>query len=110
MRQGGIKAKIKGPKSVQLRDKVDMIAYKRETTAQDGSQPLRFPFLVFFAPKEDEYRKPDQGMFQYFLENFQGGAGAKIDRKASFYCGDMAGRDGDKGDSDKLFAAKIGLE
>ena len=72
MRQGGIKAKIKGPKSVQLRDKVDMIAYKRETTAQDGSQPLRFPFLVFFAPKEDEYRKPDQGMFQYFLENFQG--------------------------------------
>ena len=93
-----------------MRDKLDMVAYRRKTIVQDGSLALRFPFVVFFAPKEDNYRKPNRGMFQYFLENFCGGAGAKIDRKASFFCGDMAGRAGDKGDTDKQFAAEIGLE
>ncbi|KDD74564.1 hypothetical protein H632_c1222p0, partial [Helicosporidium sp. ATCC 50920] len=69
---------------------------------------------VFLATSDDSFRKPMSGMWELFVEEFNGGV--KPDLKSSFYCGDMAGRQGDvmKNDqpsaTDKEFAETVGIE
>lgn len=67
---------------------------------------------VFVASAEDEYRKPGTAMWN-ILANQQNGK-TKIDMKASFYCGDAAGRKTathkDFSDSDFKFALNVGID
>lgn len=66
---------------------------------------------VFVATSEDEYRKPGLGMWNLLIKSFN--AKADIDIKASFFCGDAAGRkDGkhkDFSDTDLKFALNVGI-
>jgi len=61
---------------------------------------------IFVAVKDDQYRKPNIGMWDYFLNNF----GYVINHKSSFYVGDAAGRPQDHSDSDLKFSENIGLK
>jgi len=71
---------------------------------------LNIPLVLFAALEDDQYRKPQIGMWNKAKEIFKG-----IDMKRSFFCGDAAGRNmgqpgGDFSDSDKKFAENIGLK
>ena len=63
---------------------------------------LGIPIIVAMAIGEDEYRKPNVGMYQLITKML-----GPI--KTSFYCGDAAGRRGDFSDSDKGFALNCGM-
>ena len=71
--------------------------------------------VVLAATEADVYRKPATGMFDLFLENYNGDAG--VDKNESFYVGDAAGRaakwaPGKKKDfacSDRKFAHNVGI-
>lgn len=82
-----------------------------KTKVANIAASLGIEMQVFAATAEDEYRKPGLGMWNLFNQKFNGGV--KVDMKASFYCGDAAGRkDGkhkDFSDSDLKFGLNIGL-
>jgi len=61
---------------------------------------------IFISTKDDKYRKPNIGMWEYFVDNFD----HNIDFKSSFYVGDAAGRPQDHSDADIKFAEQIGLK
>ena len=46
--------------------------------------------LFLVATSEDHYRKPNTGMWDYFVKNLNGGV--KVNLQKSIYCGDAAGR------------------
>jgi len=56
----------------------------------DLAEELGFPMQAFIAGAEDHYRKPHTTMWDYMVENLNGGI--KPDLKVSFFCGDAAGR------------------
>lgn len=72
---------------------------------------LNFPILAYIAYKDDVYRKPRIGCWKDLMKTLKN----KINKKDSFYVGDMAGRiknknfKKDRNDSDRKFAknAKI---
>ena len=67
---------------------------------------LNIPF-IFLASKEDDInRKPRPGMFNFIQSELD----FKINKKNSFYVGDMAGRKKDKDDTDLKFALNIKLK
>lgn len=63
------------------------------------------PSWLFAATLGDNYRKPENGMWELFLRL----SGAKVDVKNSFYVGDAAGRVQDFSDSDLKFSQQIGV-
>ncbi|DBA94786.1 TPA: hypothetical protein ACH3X1_002331 [Trebouxia sp. C0004] len=65
------------------------------------------PAQILLATGTDQYRKPEKGMWEYFVEH--GNEGKEPDHEESFYVGDAAGRLGDFADSDKQFAAAVGI-
>ncbi|XP_047001116.1 bifunctional polynucleotide phosphatase/kinase isoform X2 [Schistocerca americana] len=77
---------------------------------------LGVPVQVFISTGKGIYRKPAPGMWNVLVEKKNDGVA--IDKTASFYCGDAAGRDAnwapkkkkDFSCSDRLFALNIGLK
>lgn len=66
---------------------------------------------VMMATEKDHLRKPETGMWDFFVANLNKGVAPNKDK--SFYVGDAAGRVGDindNSDSDKAFAVNIGLK
>ncbi|POY76877.1 hypothetical protein BMF94_0129 [Rhodotorula taiwanensis] len=68
---------------------------------------LDVPVRVFAAWGHDEYRKSSTGMWDVFVDRFNGGV--PIDYEQSFYVGDAAGRLGDHNDTDRKLAINCGL-
>ncbi|EPQ59072.1 PNK3P-domain-containing protein [Gloeophyllum trabeum ATCC 11539] len=66
------------------------------------------PFHLFAATAKDGYRKPMPGMW-YELEKIFDADGVKIDKSASFYVGDAAGRAGDFASTDRKWAINVGI-
>jgi bifunctional polynucleotide phosphatase/kinase len=60
-------------------------------------------FIFIAALDDDNYRKPRIGMMEYIKSELN----IKINKKNSFYVGDMAGRPGDKYDTDYKFAINL---
>jgi len=67
---------------------------------------LGIDFIFIAALEDDNYRKPRIGMYEHLLEK----EGVQINKDASFYVGDMAGRKTDKYDTDLKFAKNIGIK
>lgn len=73
---------------------------------------LNFPLIFLAAPHDDNYRKPRIGLWKYLNDINK----VKINKKKSFYVGDMAGRikingkKADKYDSDRKFAKNIKIK
>eukprot|EP00316_Scyphosphaera_apsteinii_P021558 CAMPEP_0119313068 /NCGR_PEP_ID=MMETSP1333-20130426/27774_1 /TAXON_ID=418940 /ORGANISM="Scyphosphaera apsteinii, Strain RCC1455" /LENGTH=169 /DNA_ID=CAMNT_0007317801 /DNA_START=144 /DNA_END=653 /DNA_ORIENTATION=+ len=65
------------------------------------------PMQVLCATAKDEFRKPESAAWAWLVEH--GNDEVPIDLSSSFFTGDAAGRPGDHGDSDKAFAAKVGV-
>lgn len=61
---------------------------------------------IFVSTKDDKYRKPNIGMWEYFVVKFN----HDINLKQSFYVGDASGRPEDHSDSDLKFAEQISLK
>nr|GAT47436.1 predicted protein [Mycena chlorophos] len=72
------------------------------------------PFRIFAALKKDKYRKPEVGMWEE-LETLFAADSVEIDKSASFFVGDAAGRpktakrEKDFNNSDKEWAAAVGI-
>ncbi|XP_028397112.1 uncharacterized protein LOC114520949 isoform X2 [Dendronephthya gigantea] len=92
--QGGI--------GLGLQDKLEWMEKIEDITSQ-----LNIPIFVLAATKENNYRKPDVGMWEYYyctLNQFK-----MINMKTAIYVGDAAGRPNDHGDSDRKFAENVGI-
>ncbi|GAA6027869.1 hypothetical protein JCM8097_001757 [Rhodosporidiobolus ruineniae] len=68
---------------------------------------LNIPLHAFAAFEFDQYRKSATGMWDAFVELFNGGIA--VDYANSFYVGDAAGRATDHADTDRKFAFNNGL-
>ncbi|GAA5877857.1 hypothetical protein JCM16303_000262 [Sporobolomyces ruberrimus] len=68
---------------------------------------LKVPLQALAAFDRDIYRKPATGMWDTFVEKFNGGLA--VDYEKSFYIGDAAGRAADHADTDRKFAMNCGL-
>mmetsp|Transcript_73215 Transcript_73215/g.172061 ORF Transcript_73215/g.172061 Transcript_73215/m.172061 type:complete len:83 (+) Transcript_73215:756-1004(+) len=72
---------------------------------------MGLPFQIFVATTKtsepDWFRKPCIGMWEYMRDNCNGGQ--ELDLAQSFFVGDAAGRPKDHGNSDREFAAQIGI-
>ena len=62
---------------------------------------------VLCACQNDNYRKPNTGMFDLFEKHFNGGV--EVDRDNSMFVGDADGSNPELGDSDKAFAEALCL-
>ena len=74
-----------------------------------------FKVVVLVATKDDKFRKPRIGAFDYILQHYLNIKYESIDHSVSFYCGDSAGRIGSNGYNDHssvdlLFSLNIGLK
>lgn len=63
---------------------------------------LALPVIIVVSFGEDEYRKPNVGMWNLLKDTFE-------NIEYSFYVGDAAGRPGDFADTDKEFAGACGI-
>lgn len=64
---------------------------------------LNINFIFIASLEDDVYRKPRIGMYNFIKTNLN----IKINKKSSFYVGDMAGRNTDKFDTDIKFAKNL---
>lgn len=67
------------------------------------------PFRIFAATAKDGHRKPMPGMW-IELERIFAEEGVTIDKSASYYVGDAAGRADDFASTDRKFALNVGLQ
>jgi bifunctional polynucleotide phosphatase/kinase len=66
------------------------------------------PFRIFAASAKDGFRKPMPGMWNE-LEHIFSEDGVQIDKNASFFVGDAAGRMNDFASTDRKWAVNIGI-
>ncbi|KAJ3103077.1 hypothetical protein HK100_004265 [Physocladia obscura] len=103
--------------SNQMQSKEAKLDIFKGKVAQVALQ-INVPFIVFAATENDQFRKPQTGMWDYFVEHFCNGV--QPDMKTSFFVGDAAGRPERRDNGDKLlkkdhsaadykFALNIGL-
>ncbi|GAB4822297.1 hypothetical protein N2152v2_009343 [Parachlorella kessleri] len=102
--QGGVKGALNGAASQNVRGRVDGLLAEARKQGELHAQ-------VFMATQSDNFRKPNTGMWDWFVEKCN--AGVQPDKSECFYCGDMAGRDGDIDRTDRQapreFAQNIGI-
>jgi len=67
------------------------------------------PFALFVSLYDDFNRKPCRGMWEFLEEMVRVKYNVRIDRDASLYVGDMAGRNKDHSASDLLFAMNLDI-
>ncbi|KAG2453127.1 hypothetical protein HYH02_002455 [Chlamydomonas schloesseri] len=94
--QGTIKSAVKGKAAEKILARIDSIM-----------EELGVPVQVFACTMDDHYRKPERGMWDFFVSRFNGGVAP--DHAKSFFVGDAAGRTADFADTDKGFAENVGI-
>lgn len=96
--QGSIKGALQGKGAAKITDRIDEII-----------GDLALPVTVYIATDKSDHNvyKPATGMWDFMVAHHMGGQGP--DTEASCYVGDAAGLEGDSGDSDKQFAAAVGV-
>ena len=100
--QGGVKGAFEGKRAAVVRARIDALA-----------ADLQVPLDAFCAtqkgPEKDPkgFRKPLAGMWDHFSSACNGGVAPNLNE--CYYVGDAAGRPGDHSDSDKGFAAAVGM-
>ena len=101
--QGGIKSALAGAMSVKVRGLADNFLEELEAAGVAAQ--------VIMATQDDENRKPNGGMWEFFTQHMNQGVVPNI--AESFFVGDAAGRPEDINDgaaSDKDFADRLGLK
>lgn len=95
--QGAIKGALDGKGATKTKERMALVV---------GA--IGVPMQVFFSTMDGPYRKPNRGMWDWMVENCNAGIGP--DMAVSFFVGDAAGRLLDFADTDKAFAATVGIE
>ncbi|CAZ79331.1 unnamed protein product [Tuber melanosporum] len=93
---------LKQPK----KDSSNLTKFKLKLAAVLDS--LDIPVTVYAATANDRYRKPRVGMWEEMVDDYDLDAHG-VDLDASYLVGDAAGRDGDHSDSDRHWAANVGI-
>lgn len=75
-----------------------MSIFKQKLTAM--MHDLEIPLSVYAATTDPEYRKPRLGMWHEFQDDFDLDVHG-VDKQASFFVGDAAGRPGDHSAADR---------
>lgn len=76
------------------------------------SEAYNLPILLFCAIKNDYNKKPQTGMWSFFKRQIKlqnKFSEMKIDKKQSFFVGNLAGRENDKSNTDRTFALNLNL-
>mmetsp|Transcript_13516 Transcript_13516/g.49174 ORF Transcript_13516/g.49174 Transcript_13516/m.49174 type:complete len:277 (-) Transcript_13516:2030-2860(-) len=94
--QGSIRTAMEGKASLKTQLRIDKVA-----------KALQVPLTAMCAAQQDQFRKPRTGMWDYLVSSCN--KGEEVDKSASFFVGDAAGRPGDFSDSDKKYAEAIGI-
>ena len=100
--QGSIKGALTGIASDKIRGLISNVLKALEVEG--------VPAQAIFATKDDENRKPQTGMWDFFVKNLN--QGVVPNKEESFFVGDAAGRAGDINNnaaSDKEFAGNVGI-
>ncbi|RPA97951.1 PNK3P-domain-containing protein [Choiromyces venosus 120613-1] len=95
-------AALKQPK----KESANLTKFKLKVAAVLDS--LDIPLTVYAATANDRYRKPRVGMWEEMVDDYDLDAHG-VDLDASYLIGDAAGRDGDHSDSDRHWAANVGI-
>lgn len=66
---------------------------------------LKVPYMLFASLEKDQYRKPETGIFELFIEKYNSG----INPDNKNYIGDALGRETDFSSSDLKFALNCGM-
>jgi len=103
--QGGLLAKRGGKMDVEGFKRRWQVILERLKSLYDIK-----PAALLVSLYDDFNRKPCIGMWEYLEELLQVKYEIKVDRSASLYVGDMAGRKGDHSASDLLFAMNLGVD
>lgn len=69
------------------------------------TKQLKVPYILFASLEKDQYRKPETGMFELFIDKYNGG----INPENKTYIGDALGRKTDFSSSDLKFALNCGM-
>lgn len=85
----GLKGNSKTPKIDQKR----VADFKNKVSAVFNA--LNLPISLYAATRNDEYRKPRDGMFEAMREDYDLDVGEGVDLTGSIFVGDAAGRIGD---------------
>ena len=110
--QGGVRGKVDG-KAAQMRmERVDNFMKRaHETEVKKGGPKLTFGLLACLAVRLEDtrFRKPEPGMWDFAEARTLADGASAVEKGASFFCGDAAGRASDFSDADKGFAERAGL-
>ncbi|KAJ3281482.1 hypothetical protein HK104_011446 [Borealophlyctis nickersoniae] len=109
---GGADSKNRSRKSSFMGRMENLIKAVEAVAAKEGVSPP--PILILGAMEDDWFRKPRPGMWELFESTYN--EGVPVDRGASLYVGDAAGRPAgwipgfkkDHSDSDLKFAMNVG--
>lgn len=93
--QGNIRKAVEGKRAVAVKEYVDAFV-----------AAVGVPILVMMATSKDNFRKPSAGMWEE-LQKLN--PGLVLDKEASFYVGDAAGRPGEHSADDAGFAKAVGV-
>lgn len=85
------------------KDSANLTKFKLKVAAVLAA--LDLPITVYAATARDGYRKPGTGMWSVATRDLKG----DVDLDGSYLVGDAAGRKGDFSDSDKMWAAGVGI-
>jgi len=87
---------------------VELAEWKKKIPLIAAAVP-ELPFRIFAAIAKDGHRKPMPGMW-FELERIFAKEGITIDKSASYYVGDAAGRADDFASTDRKFALNVGVK
>ncbi|KIK63827.1 hypothetical protein GYMLUDRAFT_71948 [Collybiopsis luxurians FD-317 M1] len=93
--------------SNQALKSAQLITWKEKIALIAAALPS-VPFRLFAASAKDGFRKPMPGMWNELSRIFKED-GVEIDKTASFYVGDAAGRHGDFASTDRMWALNVEL-
>ncbi len=97
---------ISNQKGVGIPNKKYLSVKEFKEKINDIHKALGVNFIFIASLQDDIYRKPRVGSIDFLIEK----ESIKIDIGKSFYVGDMAGRPGDKTDSDIKFAKNLQVQ
>ena len=110
--QGGVKGKVDGKAAALRMERLDNFMRRaHETEVKKGGPKLSFGLLACLAVRLEDtrFRKPEPGMWDFAEAQTLTGGASSVDKRASFFCGDAAGRAGDFSDTDLGFAKRTRL-
>jgi len=99
---------VEGRRTAEYLKSSELAEWKKKIPLIAAAVP-ELPFRIFAATARDGHRKPMPGMW-FELERIFAQDGVTIDKSASYFVGDAAGRADDFASTDRKFALNVGVQ